>query len=251
MRPALPVPVSGPAYLLRGFRLMWQPQVRLFVWAPLVINILVVIGLFLWLWPPIQVTVEAWLLLLPEWLMWLSFLVWPVFWLMGLLAFILVLTITANLVAAPFNGFLAARVEQALTGQIPETGMGLWQESLQGLLMELRKLLFFLMWALVLAVISLVLFFLPGLNALIPVLWGVFGAYMLALEYVDYPAANHGLNFAEKRRVLAKDRWLTLGFGGMVTLATAIPLLNLLVMPAAVAGATAMWVDHLNKETDS
>jgi CysZ protein len=230
---------------------MWLPDVRLFVWVPLIINILVVVGLFSWLWPPIQHAVDGWLAQLPSWLLWLGFLVWPVLWLLAMLAFILILTITANLVAAPFNGFLAARVEAALTGLKPDSGLGLWQEGLLGLATELRKLSFFLLWAVPLVLLSLLLFFLPGLNFLIPVLWGVFGAYMLALEYVDYPAANHGLSFAEKRRVLAKDRWLTLGFGAAVTLATAVPLLNLLVMPAAVAGATAMWVEHLHKETVS
>lgn len=230
---------------------MWLPDVRLFVWVPLIINILVVVGLFLLLWPPIQGAVDGWLAQLPSWLLWLSFLVWPLLWLLALLGFILILTITANLVAAPFNGFLAARVEAALTGRKPDSGLGLWQEGLLGLVTELRKLSFFVLWALPLILLSLLLFFLPGLNFLIPVLWGVFGAYMLALEYVDYPAANHGLSFAEKRRVLARDRWLTLSFGGAVTLATAVPLLNLLVMPAAVAGATAMWVEHLNKETVS
>lgn len=240
--------LSGPAYLLRGFHLMWQPGVRVYVIVPLLINIVAVIGLFLWLWPPIQTMVDSWLELLPSWLMWLSLLVWPLVWLLAILAFCLVLTITANLFGAPFNGFLAARVEENLTGKLPESGLGLWQEGLLGLVTELRKLLFFILWAVPLVVLSLVLFFLPGMNLLIPVLWGIFGAYMLALEYVDYPAANHNLSFAAKRRLLAQNRWLTLGFGGVVTLVTAVPLLNLLVMPAAVAGATAMWVERLNKE---
>ncbi len=244
-------PLSGPAYLMRGFQLMWQPGVRLFVWVPLVINILSVIGLFLWLWPPIQGAVDGWLAQLPDWLKWLSFLIWPLVWLLAMIVFCLILTITANLFGAPFNGFLAARVEEQLTGKKPDSGLGLWEEGLMGFVTELRKLMFFMTWAIPLAILSLVLLFLPGLNVLIPVLWGLFGAYMLALEYVDYPAANHGLSFAEKRQVLAKDRLLTLGFGGTVTLATALPLLNLLVMPAAVAGATAMWVEHLRKENQT
>ncbi|MGH8453889.1 MAG: sulfate transporter CysZ, partial [Nevskiales bacterium] len=157
----------------------------------------------------------------------------------------------ANLIASPFNGFLAARVEQHLTGILPDSGLSLWQEGLQGLLMELRKLLFFASRAIPLALLSLVLFFIPGLNALIPVLWMLFGAYMLALEYTDYPASNHGLSFAQKRKSLSRHRWLGLGFGATVTLVTAIPLANLLVMPAAVAGATALWVEYLQKETSA
>jgi CysZ protein len=67
---------------------------------------------------------------------------------------------------------------------------------------------------------------------------------MLALEYADYPLGNRGLNLRAQRRLLRR-RWpLALGFGGMTLLFTLIPGLNLLVMPAAVIGATLMW----NKE---
>ena len=38
---------------------------------------------------------------------------------------------------------------------------------------------------------------------------------------------------------------LSLGFGGAVMLATLIPLFNFLVMPVAVAGATALRVEQI------
>lgn len=240
--------LQGPGYLLRGFELMWQPGVRRFVILPLAINIATVIGLLLWLWPLLQAMIAGWLGLLPGWLEWLSWLVWPLVWLLALLLFCLALTVLANLVASPFNGFLAARVEQHLTGRLPDSGLSLWQEGLQGLLTELRKLLFYASRALPLALLSLVLLFIPGLNALIPLLWMLFGAYMLALEYSDYPASNHGLSFAQKRAALNRCRGPGLGFGAAVTVMTAIPLANLLVMPAAVAGATALWVEQMGKE---
>ena len=49
-------------------------------------------------------------------------------------------------------------------------------------------------------------------------------------QYIDYPADNH------------KKRWQSLGFGGIVYLVLLIPVVNLLMMPAAVAGATLFWV---------
>jgi CysZ protein len=240
--------LSGPGYLARGFGLIWQPGVRRFVLVPLLINIITVVALFLWMWPVLQAMVTSWLSLLPDWLDWLAFLIWPLVWILGLLAFCFALSILANLIASPFNGFLAARVEQHLTGALPDSGLNLWQEGAQGLLMELRKLLFYTSRAIPLAVLTLILFFIPGLNALVPVLWMLFGAYMLALEYVDYPASNHGLSFAQKRAALTQHRWLGLGFGATVMLITVVPLANLLVMPAAVAGATALWVEHMHKE---
>ena len=240
--------VAGAGYLGRGFGLMWRPGIRAFVLVPLLINIAVAVGLFVWAWPLLESAVAGWLALLPEWLAWLAFLVWPIVWLLAVLLFCFALTILANLVGAPFNGFLAARVEQQLTGIPPDSGLTVGQEAVQGLLMELRKLLFFVSRAIPLALLSLLLFFLPGLNALIPLLWLAFGAYMLAFEYIDYPASNHALSFARKRELLARYRGLSLGFGTVVTLLSAVPMANLLVMPAAVAGATALWVEHLAKE---
>ena len=40
--------VAGAAYLLRGFRLLFKPGIRVYVILPLVINVLVFAG-FLWL----------------------------------------------------------------------------------------------------------------------------------------------------------------------------------------------------------
>jgi CysZ protein len=41
---------------------------------------------------------------------------------------------------------------------------------------------------------------------------------------------------------LRQKRWQSLGFGGVTYLALLIPGVNVLMMPAAVAGATLFWV---------
>ncbi len=58
---------------------------------------------------------------------------------------------------------------------------------------------------------------------------------------------NHKIHFSQARVELKKKRIISLGFGMAVMFTTIIPLINLLVMPAAVAGATAMWVKRLNR----
>jgi len=140
-------------------------------------------------------------------------------------------------------------VEQHLTGQPIDAGS--WQSLLKdivpSLLSELRKLLYFLLRALPLGI----LFLLPGINLVAPFLWALFSAWMLAIEYADYPMANHSLHFAAQRKLLRDRRWLSLGFGGGTLLMTMTPLLNFLAMPVAVAGATAMWVDEFKPRAES
>jgi len=70
----------------------------------------------------------------------------------------------------------------------------------------------------------------------------LFGIWMMAVQYIDYPADNNKLGFDEMLAWLRDKRWQSLGFGGIVYVALLVPLLNLLIMPAAVAGATLFWV---------
>jgi CysZ protein len=56
---------------------------------------------------------------------------------------------------------------------------------------------------------------------------------------------NHDLSFADQKKRLSQHRGLTLGFGGSVMVLTTIPLINFVVMPLAVAGATIIWVEQL------
>jgi CysZ protein len=58
---------------------------------------------------------------------------------------------------------------------------------------------------------------------------------------------NHNLFFNDELPLLKCHRNTALGFGWLLSLMTAIPVLNFFVMPVGVAGATALWVDRLSK----
>ncbi|MGC8073589.1 sulfate transporter CysZ, partial [Salmonella enterica] len=92
---------------------------------------------------------------------------------------------------------------------------------------EMRKLAYFLPRALVLLVLS----FVPGVNLIATPLWILFGIWMMAVQYIDYPADNHKLGWNEMLAWLRSKRWACMGFGGMTYLALLIPLVNLVMMP--------------------
>ncbi len=241
-------PLQGVLYLIRGLKLILLPGVRRYVVMPLLINI-AVFGLLI-------AAGAAWFnsfvtSLLPSLPGWLDWLVWPL-WVLFILAALLVLFFTfsllANLIAAPFNGLLAEAIERRLRGEEVPTGGGLWQllrETPVILLSQIGKMGYAALRALPL----LILFVIPGLNLIAPLLWFVFGAWMLALEYLDYPMGNHGLLFPEQRRRARERRLLVLGFGAAISGLTMIPVINFLVMPVAVAGATALWVECFSSPT--
>jgi len=226
--------------MLRGLKLLMQPGLRRYVIMPLLINILV-FSLLIWIGISQFTALLDWMLPQDSWLAYLEFLLWPLFAVAAILVTFYSFTILANLFAAPFNGLLAEKVELMLTGRSPANcEQSLMQSLWPALRSELIKLSYFLLRALPL----LLLFVIPGVNLIAPILWFLFGVWYLALEYSDYPMANHGLNFREQRRQMKQVRLAALGFGGSLTLLMMVPILNFMAMPAAVAGATAMWCDR-------
>ena len=239
-------PLSGARYLWRGLGLITKPRLRRFVVVPLIINTLLFAGfvyaLFLgtgWL----GTELEAWL---PDWLDWLSFLLWPLFFISALLIMVFGFTIIGNLIAAPFNGLLAEAVENHLTGKPLQAESG-WSaiaaEVMRSIRSELRKLVYILMWAIPILILLLI----PLVNAVASLVWLVFGAWMMAIQYADYPMGNHGLSFPDQRKLLGQRRLASLGFGAVIMMCMVIPVVNFVIMPASVAGATAMWVDEFSK----
>lgn len=231
--------LAGLAYLREGFSLLRRPGLRRFVVMPLLVNVLLFGGLIWWAFSWVDATSQYLVAQLPGWLQWLSHLVVPVFVLTSLVLIFYSFSIVANLVAAPFNGLLAEAVEAHLTGRPLQ---GDWRQVLRDVLpsvfSELRKLLYFALRAVPLLVLLLV----PAVNVVASLLWVLFSAWMMTVQYIDYPMANHGLFFKEQRARLRKRPLLAWSFGGLVMLCTMIPLVNFFIMPAAVAGATLIWV---------
>ncbi|WP_297528369.1 sulfate transporter CysZ [Thiohalobacter sp.] len=236
--------LRGWGHVLAGLRLIRQPRLRRFVLIPLAVNLLVFGGLIGYAWHAFDALMTQLLGWLPDWLDWLQYLLWPLFAGAVLLVVFYGFSVLANLIAAPFNGVLAEAVERHLTGQSLEDTGG-WKQILADILpsiwAEVQKLGYFLLWAIPFGLAFLI----PGLNLAAPALWLAFSAWMLALEYLDYPMANHRLLFGVQRRTLHRHRMLGLGFGSGLLLLTMIPVVNFIAMPAGVAGATSLWVREL------
>ena len=233
-------PISGAMFFFRGMRLIFAPGIRAYVIVPLLVNVVLFSALIYFGAAQFQELLN-WLL--PDWLDWLTVVLLPLFVITALVLVFFTFSLIGNLVAAPFNGLLAEAVECHITGKpIPSGGLRKMIADLgPTIISELRKLASIV----IRGIPVLLLFVIPVLNLAAPVIWILFGAWMLAISYVDYPMANHGLTFPEQRRQLGQRRYLALGFGGATMFALAIPLVNFLVIPAAVAGATILWVERL------
>lgn len=232
----------GIGYALRGFSLVRERKVLPFAIVPLLINAVLFGGL---IWFGAEYFQQFMNAQLPDWLDWalVRALLWILFAAAAALVGFYTFTLIANLIAAPFNGWLAERVEVHLRGGRGDEGeqRGLAGEVVASFGAELRKLVYLALWAIPL----LVLFLIPVVNLVAAPLWLLFGAWMMALEYIDCPLGNHGVVFSRGRGLIARRRWVALGFGGTVMVFTTIPILNLVAMPVAISGATALYVEEM------
>jgi CysZ protein len=236
--------INGFFLPFQGLRLIFSPGLRRFVAIPLLLNILIFAALAYIAGTYFDTFMDRWL---PS-QSWLEFLRWFL-WLLFAVAYALALfygfTMIANLIAAPFNSILAARVEEKLTGTRPaDADESLLKAVGPAIAGELGKILYFASRAIPL----LLLFFVPGLNILVSIGWVLFGLWFLAIEYADYPMGNHAIKPKAQRQHLRRKRFKSLAFGAGVTVMMLIPILQFAAMPAAVAGATRLWVDDLKPE---
>ena len=139
-------------------------------------------------------------------------------------------TVLANLIASPFYGVLAARTQALISGE----AQVIEQPIAQVMVGELKRVLYILLRMLPL----LILFVIPVINIIAPVVFALFSAWCLAMEFMSYPLENQGLLFVEQKALLKTARFGVLSFGGIVMLGLTLPVLNIIIGPAAVIGAT-------------
>jgi len=231
---------QGIEYFFSGFKLITQKGLKRFVLIPLAINFLLFGGSLFFLFGWLNQSFDYINNMLPQWLMWLEWLLWPLAIMIVLFCYGMVFSVITNFIAAPFNGLLSEKVELYLTGQkINDDGLAeLLKDVPRMFAREWTKLCYYLPRALGFFIL---LWILPVIGQ---ALWILFTCWMYAVQYEDYAFDNHKISFKEMKNDLKSKQGLSYGFGFAVLLLTTIPIVNLIVMPVAVCGATRLWVDN-------
>ncbi len=239
-----PLAQSGAGYFFKGFELIKTKGLRRFVFIPLSVNLTLFSVAFYYLFQQLGYYMQIVESYLPEWLNWLSFILWPFAVFTIVVTFSFIFSSVANWIAAPFNGLLAEKVEASLSNiQSPDDGFSAVIKDIPRTIgREWTKFIYYLPRALGFLLIS---WLLPVVGQII---WFLFLAWMMAIQYKDYAFDNHKVPFPEMRTALKQKQGLSYGFGITVAIFSMIPIVNLIVMPVAICGATALWVDHYQKE---
>jgi CysZ protein len=220
-------PLVAVEFLLKGLKLLPNPKLRSFIIIPIVINlVLYSVALALGYYYVEELVAQF----IPDWLHWLNWILLPLFFIAFFVISFFSFTVLANLIASPFYGLLAARTQSIISGEVQIVE----QPISQVIGAELKRVLYILTRLLPL----LVLLIIPVVNLIAPVVLSLFSAWCLAMEFMAYPLENEGLLFTEQKDLLTTARFGVLSFGGIVMLGLTLPVLNIIIAPAAVIGAT-------------
>jgi CysZ protein len=242
-------PAQALNYLIEGAQLISRPGFRRFIFIPLLVNLVIFIGVTIALFYAFQdffTLVVGWT---PSWLAWLTWLLWPLVGFIFLMIYGYSFNLITNFIAAPFYGLLAEKIESHLTASAPPSEP--WDQLIpRTIKREVTKLWYFMSRGFLVLLVFIALFFVPGANLLGAIIALIWGCWCMAVQYLDYPADNHHLEFRALRRRLNQQPLTSYSLGGAVLLGSMIPLVNIVVTPIAVAGASIYWVREISKLPD-
>ena len=235
--------MNGIDCFFEGLRLMWRPGIRAYVIIPFTLNALVFVGIVFWGVAQYDALSSSITGLLPEWLFFLAGIVAFIAGVAAFLAFVLAFAIVASIISSPFLALLAEKVETQLTGVQPSASGNLLVIAIRALGREVAKALYYLPRLLGIFLLTLI----PGVNVASPLLWALFGAWMMTIQFTDYAADNNGVAFRDLRNRLGTGKFQAIVFGLVAYVALAIPVVNIILIPAAVSGGTVFWVKRLRR----
>lgn len=228
----LPEKSSNPLFaarcLLKGLSMLPHKELRKYLLIPLLVNFILYGAVLILGYYYMTDLIDHFI---PGWLSWLEWILWPLFFISFLVTGFFTFTLLANLLAAPFYSRLSAKTRALLSGQ---SQAEIQQPIIKVFLAESNRVIYLLSRMLPL----LILFIIPVINVIAPLVWALFGAWSMALEFMAYPLEHEGLLFKDQKALLKNARLAGLSFGGLIVLGLSIPIVNLIISPAAVIGAT-------------
>ena len=143
--------------------------------------------------------------------------------------------------AAPFNDALSEAVEAIVAekSRRPFSLRGVGNDIARTIVLELSKLGLYIITVVPLFIASFVI---PVAGQILSVFALALTFLFLAIDYIDWPAARRDTAVRERLAFARKNIGAMLGFGLGTWVLLFIPLLNLFFMPAAVAGATLLYL---------
>lgn len=156
---------------------------------------------------------------------------------------VLIIYLLSSVLAGPFNGMLSEEVERLAKGNPapPFSIKTMVRDALLTIRLEGGKLL---IYGLVMGPLFIASLLIPVVGQGLYSIFGVlFTMFFFSVDYTDWPLARRGHGAVARLRLVRAHFSRMFGLGVGVWLFLMIPFINLLFMPAAVAGGTLLVLD--------
>ncbi len=235
--------VSSPLYVLRGAAfLLKHPVLWKFAAAPLLIGA-VLLGICCYLaFSYLTALIGRFMGDQTHWVV-IYYILAVILGLFLLIVSCFVFTLVATTIAAPFNDLISEKTEQLITGKVTETPFSLLRlirDSARGIGHSVVVLGIYLG----LLLLALALWLIPVVGGAVHMTATVLlSAFFLAYEYLGCPMDRRRFSFKEKMRFMRSRLKPCIGFGLGNVVVASVPVLNFLLIPAAVVGGTLLFMD--------
>ena len=238
--------LAGIAAPFQALPLLFKPRIRPYTLLPLCLTIFILLSGAYFISSTIDATLSS---MAPNWFSWINSLIsWALSALISMWASIFLLGLI-NILSCPFNSLLSLKVLTYLSGSPEQINkqtpiLAEIHESFGALAAEVKKIVYYAKFASIILILSII----PGVNVFSPLLWVIFGAWMLTIEYLDYPLSNEQVIFPESLKTMARQKATCLGFGLSITFIALIPIVNWLTVAIGVVGATVIYRNNFNTD---
>lgn len=154
----------------------------------------------------------------------------------------------SQLLSAPIYTRMAAETRTLYTGVPARPAGGVYADVVLPILSQAQKILLFLAPQVPLLLLNLV----PVVGSIVYLVAGTaFTMFWIALDYFDYPldTESHPLKVADRIRYIFGHIPMAAGFSATMLGVLAVPVVNLLILPVGVIGATLLHCDVVEAES--
>lgn len=162
----------------------------------------------------------------------------------------LIYSITGNIVTAPFNDPLSARVEVLLTGVESNEKFSIGKIFSDIIRITINIVLLISLFVLFNLAIAL-LNFVPVIGNIAYSILGFLGAtFFLGFQFFDFPLERRNMTFEQKLRIIWKHKSITMGLGIGFMLISLTPFLGFLGINLGAVAATQLFVTNIKPQIE-
>ena len=155
-------------------------------------------------------------------------------------------SITGNIITAPLNDPLSAKVEELLSGKKFDDKFSLsevWKDIMRIFKNTVKLLIILILFNLIILLFNIV----PVFGSIVYSILGFLSTlFFLGFSFFDFPLERRRLNFNQKLRIIWKFKFYCIGLGLSFIVLSVIPILGFLALNLSTIGAAYIFVSYID-----